>query len=200
MTTIANAQDPMVAVKRARQAMQAGAWRGAAHRDGDTGRALSFLKARFPAAHAVLPRVAVAALTKNPPSPGCHWCTVHMLAALSFDGADAYPPRDAATLAWLGNPCSKCQARHARSDAITASVALYHELVAGGVPPRVAAASPTREDAYQHLAELRVFKQTQLPKARRPTGTRQASGRRRADPPNYYRNPIPWPADAQVAR
>ena len=196
MSTIANLRDPMVAVKHARQAMQAGEWRGPAHRDGDLGRALHFLKTRYPAAHQVLPPVAVAALTKNPPSPGCHWCTVHMLTVLSAtsDGADAYPPRDALPLAWLGSPCSTCQARHDRADAIAASLTLYHELVAEGVPERVAAMSTTREAAYQHMAEMEAFKRSQLPRVRRPAGTLQAGGRLRPSDPPYFRRG-PWPAE-----
>jgi hypothetical protein len=88
-------------------------------------KAVYMVRAHFPAALQVTPRLAVAAMTKPPPSPGCHWCTAYLLAVLSFgDGQeDAYPARDEHTLALLGQPCARCAARHARDDQGLAAMA-----------------------------------------------------------------------------
>jgi hypothetical protein len=117
---MANPRDPATAVQLARRAMQAGAWWRVPKAGDDTDKAWYLLRSRFPAALTVLPRVAVAAMTKAPPSPGCHWCWAQVLAALSF-GDDPYPDRTDATLAFLGAPCRRCQARHQGDDAAQAA-------------------------------------------------------------------------------
>jgi hypothetical protein len=93
---MANLRDPATAVQLAKRLLQSGAWRTVPKQGDDTDRATYLLRAKVPAALAVLPRVAVAAMTKQPPSPGCHWCWVQVLAALSF-GEDPYPDRTDAT-------------------------------------------------------------------------------------------------------
>jgi hypothetical protein len=122
---MASPTDPATAVVLARRLLQSGAWRTVPKQGDDTDKALYLLHARVPAALAVLGRVAVAAMTKRPPSPGCHWCAAHLLAVLSFAGGqeDAYPARDELTLAFLGQPCARCQARHARDDQALAAMA-----------------------------------------------------------------------------
>jgi hypothetical protein len=117
---MANLRDPATAVQLAKRLLQSGAWRTVPKQGDDTDRATYLLRAKVPAALAVLPRVAVAAMTKQPPSPGCHWCWVQVLAALSF-GEDPYPDRTDATLAFLGTPCRRCQARHQGDDAAQAA-------------------------------------------------------------------------------
>jgi hypothetical protein len=122
-TAMASPTDPATAVLLARRLLQSGAWRTVPKQDDATDKAWYLLHAQVPAALAVLPRVAVAAMTKAPPSPGCHWCWAQVLAALSF-GDDPYPPHDDPhTLASLGNPCGRCQLRHAKDDAAQAAQA-----------------------------------------------------------------------------
>jgi hypothetical protein len=122
-TAMASPTDPATAVLLARRLLQSGAWRTVPKQDDATDKAWYLLHAQVPAALAVLPRVAVAAMTKAPPSPGCHWCWAQVLAALSF-GDDPYPPHDDPhTLAFLGNPCGRCQLRHAKDDAAQAAQA-----------------------------------------------------------------------------
>src|SRR5512133_331379 len=198
---LATPKDPAVAVQLARRLMLSGAWRTAPKQGDDADKAVYTLRVHTPAALAVLPRAAVAALTRPVPLGGCSWCLAAFHAALSF-GADPYPARNPLTRAFLGAECRRCKARHATSDAIAASLALYHNLVDEGVPPKVAAVSRTREDAYRRMAEIRALEQAQPPKAPRPTRTLQASGRRRRvpDPPYLQRQPIPWPTDARRVR
>jgi hypothetical protein len=127
---MASPTDPATAVVLARRLLQSGAWRTVPKQGDATDKALYLLHAQVPAALAVLPRVAVAAMTKRPPSPGCHWCAAHLLAVLSFgDGQeDAYPPHDDPhTLAFLGQPCARCAARHARDDQALAAMAAAAE-------------------------------------------------------------------------
>jgi len=115
-------RDPAVAVPLARRLVQSGTWRTVPKTGDGTDKAQYLLRVRLPAAWAVLPRVAVAAMTKRPPSPGCHWCWVQVLAALSF-GDDPYPARTDHLLAFLGDPCRRCQARHQTDDAVQAALA-----------------------------------------------------------------------------
>jgi hypothetical protein len=127
---MASPTDPATAVVLAHRLLQSGAWRTVPKQGDATDKALYLLHAQVPAALAVLPRVAVAAMTKRPPSPGCHWCAAHLLAVLSFgDGQeDAYPPHDDPhTLAFLGQPCARCAARHARDDQALAAMAAAAE-------------------------------------------------------------------------
>ena len=195
----ANLRDPQVAVAVARRLMLSDAWRSAPRTGDAVDKAWYFLRVHTPAALAVLPRSAVAAVTQPVPLGGCSWCLAAFHAALSF-GADAYPPRNELTLAFLGSPCQKCSARHATSDAVAASLAQYHKLVATGVPPKVAAASRTPEEAWRRMAEIRALEEARPPKAP-PTRPLAVAGRRRVPSPPYYRpRPVPWPADARRAR
>jgi len=194
---VANLRDPAIAVPEARKLVQSGAWRSAP-KTGDAGDKAEYLvRSKVPAA-LVVGRVAIEALTKNPPSPGCHWCAAAVCAALSL-GEHPYPDhRSELVMKFLGNPCGRCRMRHASSDEIAASLKLYHDLVAEGVPPKVAAASRTRVDAYRAMAEIRKTEQATLPKAKPPAKVLHADGRRRAPDPKYYTGrPIRWPADAR---
>lgn len=67
------------------------------------------LRLRLPQALQVLALPALQALTRRPPSPGCHWCTVLMVTVVS---GDPEPPRDPAHLELLGQPCAACERRH----------------------------------------------------------------------------------------
>jgi len=194
----ANLRDPAVAVPEARKLVQSDAWRTAPRTGDATDKAEYLVRVKAPAA-LVVGRVAIGALARGAPTlKGCYWCTAAMLANLSF-GEDTYPDhRNPLVQAWLGSPCGKCSQRHASSDEVAASLALYHDLVDEGVPPMVAAASRTRTDAYQRMGAIRKTEQAQLPKAKPPAKVLHADGRRRAPDPKYYtRRPIRWPADAR---
>lgn len=196
----ASLRDPATAVTVARRLMLSDAWRSAPRTGDAVDKAWYFLRVHTPAALAVLPRSAVAGLTRPVPLGGCSWCLAAFHAALSF-GADAHPPRNELTLAFLGRPCGRCSARHATSDAVAASLAQYLQLVAAGVPPKVAAASRTPEEAWRRMAEIRAVEEARLPKASPPTRPLQASGRRKVPAPSYYRpRPVSWPANARRAR
>jgi hypothetical protein len=188
--TAADPNDPAVAVAAGRQLVLSGIWRSAPKTGDATDKACYLVRAKTPAALAV-GRVAIGALARGAPtSGGCYWCTAKTLVDLSC-GEDTYPDhRDPLVQAWLGNPCGKCRMRHATSDEMAASLALYHELVAEGVPPKVAAASRTRVAAYRRLQEIRALEQAKPPKLPAPTRVLHSDGRRRVpDPPYYQRKP-----------
>jgi hypothetical protein len=65
---------------------------------------------RLPEALGVFTVTALRALTKRPPSPGCHWCS---LLTITVVAGDLEPPCDPAHLELLGKPCGTCQRRHA---------------------------------------------------------------------------------------
>jgi hypothetical protein len=188
--TVASRNDPTAAVADGRQLVLSGAWRRSPKTGDPTDKAEYLVRVKTPAALSV-GRTAIGALARGAPTAGgCYWCTAATLARLSC-GEDTYPDhRNPLVQAWMGNPCGKCRIRHAASDEMAASLALYHGLVAEGVPPKVAAASRTRTDAYRAMAEIRALEQAKPPKARPPAKALRADGRRRVpDPPYYTRNP-----------
>jgi hypothetical protein len=116
--TVASRHDPNTAVATARRLLQSGAWRTVPKQGDDTDKAVYLLRVHAPAALAVLPRVAVAAMTKQLDQGGCAWCAVHVLAVLSF-GAEQEPAHDdPVLLAFLGQPCGRCRSRHSIADQV----------------------------------------------------------------------------------
>lgn len=209
----ASLRDPATAVGVAKQLLQAGAWRTVPKTGDDTDKAMYLLHAKVPAALAVLPRVAVAALTKIPPSPGCHWCSVAVQVAGSF-GAETEPAPDELLLGFLGTPCAKCSQRHANAKSAAANLAQYQELVDEGVPPMVAGAFVNRPDEAR--ARARLIKSLEHAGPPAPTGVMwpanrpqpasvtaalTAAARRRPPASAYYKpKPRPWPPDARRPR
>jgi hypothetical protein len=118
---LARPNDPAVAVQLARRVAQSGVWRLALKTGGDAEKLHYAIRVHAPGALAVLPRVAIAAMTKTPPPGGCAWCTVHYLVALSF-GEEVEPERTDLLVSFLSNPCRRCQARHASDTAVIAAL------------------------------------------------------------------------------
>jgi hypothetical protein len=171
--TVGSPTDPATAVVLARRLLQSGAWRTVPKTGDATDKAWYLLHAKVPAALAVLPRVAVSAMTKAPPPGGCHWCVAHLLAVLSFgDGQeDAYPPHDDEhVLAFLGAPCSRCAARHEARLIADRERDHLAAITAAGLTP--AAARRIRSPAQLRVvADLRRLEQ-----ARQPRGGPAATG------------------------
>jgi hypothetical protein len=86
----ASLKDPATAVRAARALMLSGSWRTVPKTGDDTTKAEYTLRVHTPAALAVLPRSAIAGLTRRPPAGGCSWCTATFHAATSA-GADPAP-------------------------------------------------------------------------------------------------------------
>jgi hypothetical protein len=118
---LARTSDSATAVQLARRVVQSGAWRLAPKTGGDAEKATYAIRLHAPAALTVLSPLAIHAATKRPPPGGCQWCCAYALSLLSF-GKDVEPPRDDLTLAFLGRPCRRCQARHASDAAVAAAV------------------------------------------------------------------------------
>lgn len=112
----ADPRDPGVAVRAARALMLSGSWRSVPKTGDDTTKAEYTLRVHTPAALAVLPRSAIAALTKPPPAGGCAWCVATFWAATS-GGADPAPERNSFTEAFLGRSCGRCRMAHQQAEA-----------------------------------------------------------------------------------
>lgn len=202
----ASLRDPATAAMMAKQLLQSGAWRTVPKQGDDTDKALYFLRVHTPAALAVLPRVAVAALTKIPPSPGCHWCAVGIQVRLSFS-AETEPPRDELMLKVLGQPCSRCQVRHDMAEAFAAEREHLDEVAAAGLNPAAAGRLRTHEEIRRQAEGIKRLRESPPPRVATGmlwTGPQPASVRRAVTAalgppaPSYYRpKPTHWPADAR---
>jgi hypothetical protein len=157
--------DPDVAVPLARRLLLSGAWRTVPKQGDDTEKALYLLRVKLPAAWAVLPRSAVAGLTRQPPAGGCSWCVATVHAALSF-GADPAPEPNPHTAAFLGSMCGRCQQRHRVAEVATRERAHVDQLVAAGLTPAAARRLRTPGQVQAQAAAIRKLEQ-----ARRPAAT-----------------------------
>jgi hypothetical protein len=182
-----SSRDPVTAARVAKAVVQDGKWRTLPGRD-DRAKILTAIGSQARWALLALTADAVdvlPALGKELPLGGCHWC-----AALIQRAPKPELERDQVSLILLGTPCSKCRKRHAVADEKASSLALYRDLVAEGVPEKVAAASRTREDAYRRLQAIRKTEQARPPKPQASAKVLHADGRRRVpDPPYYTRYP-----------
>jgi len=86
----ASLKDPATAVRYARHLMLDGVWRTGPVAGDDVAKAQYALRVHTLAALAVLPRSAVAGLTRPAPPGGCHWCVAAFHAATS-GGVDPHP-------------------------------------------------------------------------------------------------------------
>jgi hypothetical protein len=119
--------DPVTIAKAAKALLRSRPWRNPREVEG-------VFRLRLPEALEVLTVSALRALTKRPPSPGCHWCSAFVLTVAT---GELEPPRDPAHLELLGRPCGVCAQRHvidaarrqAREEAHAAMVA------AAALPP-----------------------------------------------------------------
>jgi hypothetical protein len=109
--------DPVQLARLARLAYQSGAWRTVPKTGGAYAKFRYLLKSKAPET-LLLPETGLRALVKA--GPGCGWCAVTVLAALTgLDGLEGPPEREQelepepVTLELLGQPCSGCRARHA---------------------------------------------------------------------------------------
>jgi hypothetical protein len=196
--SVADLRDPATAALITKRLLQSGAWRTAPKTGDDTDKALYYLRVHTPAALAVLPRVAVAALTKNPPSPGCHWCAVAVQVRLSF-GAETEPPRDELMLKVLGQPCSRCRVRHDMAESAAAEREHLAEVAAASLSPAAAGRLRTREQIRRQVEGIKRLRETRP--APPPTRAIAAAGGRRVPDPAYFqRRPIRWPAEARGVR
>jgi hypothetical protein len=130
--------DPVAAAGRARGLLLSGAWRTVPKTGSDQDKADYLLRIKVPEALVLLPRPALHALTCNPDQVGCRWDLARFFAALDFQ---AEPERTDATLALLGEPCSRCSMRHAAADRVAevrAEVDLEQQLKASGASPLAA--------------------------------------------------------------
>jgi hypothetical protein len=147
-------RDPAIAVRSARQLMLAGVWRTAPKQGDPVDKAVYTLRARTPAALAVLGRATVAGLTKPPPAGGCAWCVAAMHAALSF-GADPPPELNDSTRAFLGSPCGRCRVALAAAAVAERERGHVDQLVAAGFRPVAAGRlrTPDQVAAYRRSLE-----------------------------------------------
>jgi hypothetical protein len=111
-----SSRDPVTVARSVKALIQSGDWERQVGRDAQTKVMLS-LKSRLPLSvlstvveH--LPVSALVALTKQPPSPGCHWCAAVIQRGLG----ESELPRNEALLALLGRGCDRCQQRWAVAD------------------------------------------------------------------------------------
>jgi hypothetical protein len=104
----ASPRDPATAVRAARRLMLDGLWRTVPKTGDDLAKAEYTLRVHVPAALAVLPRSAIAGLTRRPPAGGCAWCVATFHAATS-GGADPAPERSPFTETFLGGRCGRCR-------------------------------------------------------------------------------------------
>jgi hypothetical protein len=182
-----SSRDPATAARVAKAVVQEGKWRSLPGSD-DRAKILTAIGSQARWALLALTADAVdvlPALGKELPLGGCRWC-----AALIQRAPKPELERNEVARVLLGTPCGRCRTRHAVADEKAASLALYRELVAEGVPEGVAAAARTREAAYQAMAQIRKTEQATPPKARTSAKVLHSDGRRRVpDPPYYTRFP-----------
>jgi hypothetical protein len=95
--------EPVEIARAAKALLRSRRWRNPTEVEG-------IFRMRLPEALGVFNVTALRALTKRPPSPGCHWCS---LLTITVVAGDLEPPRDPAHLELLGQPCETCQRRHA---------------------------------------------------------------------------------------
>jgi hypothetical protein len=180
--TVASRHDPNTAVAAARRLLQSGAWRTVPKQGDDTDKAVYLLRVHAPAALAVLPRLAVAAMTKELPQGGCTWCAAHALAMLSF-GAEQEPARDEVLLAFLGQPCGRCRSRHSIADQVRQVV--EDAVDEAREEARLVAATPPPPDPVPPASLPALVAATPPP----------TPSRRIRDPDYYTPQPRPWPAE-----
>jgi hypothetical protein len=179
------ARDPATAVRSARQLMLAGVWRTAPKQGDPVDKAVYTLRARTPAALAVLGRATVAGLTKPPPDRGCAWCVAAMHAALSF-GADPPPELNDLTRAFLGTPCGRCRVALAAAAVAERERGHTAQLAAAGFRPVAAGRLRTPDQIAAYTASLRSLTAATPPPA-------PARARRVGDPHYFTRRP--WPPE-----
>jgi hypothetical protein len=151
-------KDPAAAVPAARNLMLSGIWRSSPKTGDALDKALYALRIHTPAALAVLPRSAVAALTRPPPAGGCSWCTATLWAAASL-GADPPPPVDDHTRAFLGSQCGRCRRRHLAAEAARRERGHVAGLLAAGLYPSAARRLRTPEQVAAHAQAAREYGQ-----------------------------------------
>jgi hypothetical protein len=184
----ANPRDPATAALLAKQLIQSGAWRTVPQQGDDTAKAWYYLRVHAPAALSVLPRVVVAALTKQPPSPGCHWCSVVVQTRLSF-GAEREPAPDELLLKVLGNPCSRCRVRHAMAAAAADQRQHIDQVVAAGLRPQAAGRLRSPAQVRRHAAAVERLRQD--PPPMQATGFIWVGGK---EPPASIAHKVPPPS------
>ena len=156
--------DPDVAVPLARRLLLSGAWRTVPKQGDDTDRAQYLLRLKLPAALQVLPRSAVAALTRPPPAGGCSWCVATLHAAASC-GADPAPEPNPYTAAFLGSMCGRCQQRQRVAEVAARERAHLAALTAAGLYPTAAGRLRTADQVQAQVAVIRKLEQARPPAA-----------------------------------